>query len=184
MQQVRSWLWGAFRLGAVGTVLVLACVWLLPDSRVSQGITGKASEALDAVLDSVEGDLPGRSPFTAVRWRGEVPEVEVDGTFYELVSLNDLATSTLVEFCKRTYGASYQKRFSEDLVEVLLRMRHPAYFRVDLVLRELGSENLLSRPGVTMTEDKRNKVWQANHRLSAPSLLRLTGLTGSAGAPP
>ena len=39
--------------------------------------------------------MPKLSPFEAVRWQGEVPEVQVQGTWYELVSLAGLSAGEL-----------------------------------------------------------------------------------------
>jgi hypothetical protein len=69
------------------------------------------------------------SPFQAVRWVGDTPQVKVDGAFYELVALNDVPVEKIVSFCKSTYSNLgpnwWQKRFDEHLVEVLSTMGQP-----------------------------------------------------------
>lgn len=112
--------------------------------------------------DLVEGGLPGLSPFTAVRWRGDVPEVEVDGRFYELVSIDELSAADLVAFCRESYDTRWRKRFSEDLVEVLARRGRPAIVSVDLALRDLETGRLFVRRRVALTSENRRSVWWAN----------------------
>ena len=130
----------------------------------------------------VEGDLPGRSPFTAVRWSGDTPEVEVGGTFYELVSVDGVESRELVEFCQYTYVGLWQKRFSEDLVEVLARFGRPAFFMVDLELRELDGGEIVTRGHAKMTHGNRQQVWRANHGQLLPRLQWETDLLIAGGA--
>ena len=68
--------------------------------------------------------FPKLSPFAAIRWKESTPEVQVKETWYELLAIDDLEATKIVGFCQRIYGDQWQKRFEEDLVEVLVKMGH------------------------------------------------------------
>ena len=65
------------------------------------------------------------SPFTRVRFQGYKVFVKYDGAEYELAAVDGLSTPTLLNFCRRQYKDKWQKRFTEDLVVVLIQMGHP-----------------------------------------------------------
>ena len=146
----------------------------------------------------LEGSLPGRSPFTEVRWVGDAAEVEVGGSFYELVSIERIGMAELVDRGREAYGPRWEKRFSEDLVEVLARFGRPALNVVDLELRDLVTGEDVTRREVPMTESNRQSVYLARHvklqkrplgepaALSSPELLAVAnasepGVLGGAG---
>jgi hypothetical protein len=110
---------------------------------------------------SVDERYPKRSPFAAVRWEGDQPEVEVDGQWFKLVSLNGLHTAEIIAFSWRTYDVLWQKRFEEDLVELLTRMGHPPADTVTLVVQSLtGTEEKILND-VPMTHKNRQDIWDA-----------------------
>jgi hypothetical protein len=102
---------------------------------------------------------PKLSPFTAVRSSHAVPEVEFAGEWYELEALDGTPAARIVEFCQKTYGGSWEKRFAEDLVMVLAEMGKPAKDKVSLDLRHLGTGELVHRKDAEMTEANRARVW-------------------------
>ncbi len=104
---------------------------------------------------------PRLSPFSAVRWSDELPEVQVDAKWYRLVSLNDLALTDILAFSQKRYDRHWQKRFDEDLVELLVRMGHPPQRRVKLVLKPLNSEVTYTLKNVEMTEENRSAIYKA-----------------------
>jgi len=106
-------------------------------------------------------DFPKQSPFAAVRWQEAQPEVEVGGEWYKLVSLDGIATSEIVAFGQRTYGDRWQKRFEEDLVELLALMGHPPHDTVTLVVRLLSSEETRTLDAVPMTKANRRAIRNA-----------------------
>ena len=68
------------------------------------------------------------SPFDAIRWRGGLPLVSVDGAWWRLEAVDGVEASTLVRLARMTSGhAPWSKRFEEDLVELVARatMRPP-----------------------------------------------------------
>jgi len=102
--------------------------------------------------------LPKRSPFAAVRWRDAHPEVRVDRDWYQLVSLDGISAGDIVNFCRSLDTARWQKRFEEDLVEVLFRMGHAPDDSVRLVVRPIGSSTTQTLEDVPMTKANRQAI--------------------------
>jgi hypothetical protein len=99
-----------------------------------------------------------KSPFAAVRWQQSQPEVKVGQHWYKLVSLDDLPAAEIVAFSRETYGNKWQKRFEEDLVELLSRMGHPPQDTVKLVVQSLTSSETQVLEDVPMTEENRRAI--------------------------
>lgn len=118
---------------------------------------------------SDEREFPKRAPFTAVRWRGAVPEVEVAGRFRELVAIDGVGATEIVRFCEATYGDRARKRFSEDLFEVMTRLGRPPGDSVELTLARpdgTGPPVIVSAP---MTAENRALVLRANSAAAGAS---------------
>ncbi|HEX3357704.1 MAG TPA: hypothetical protein VHS31_12105 [Tepidisphaeraceae bacterium] len=82
---------------------------------------------------------PKLSPFSAVRWQETTPQVQVNGTWYELIALNDLPVAQIVNFCQQIDSKDWQKRFQEDLPAVLMLMGTDPGTSVNLALKDLQS---------------------------------------------
>jgi hypothetical protein len=109
--------------------------------------------------DRSEGvGYPRLSPFAAVRWQESQPEVKIGQQWYKLVSLDDLPAAEIVAFSRRTYGDRWQKRFEEDLVELLSRMGHPPQETVKLVVQSLTSSQTQVLEDVPMTAANRRAI--------------------------
>lgn len=116
------------------------------------------------------------APFTGVRWRGDVPEVEVGGVWVELLSIDGVAADRIVAFCKERYprpDGLWRKRFSEDLPEVMTGLGKPPAERVVLECKSLsdGGRRTVTAP---MTKENRRRVWernQAGQPAAAPSMV-------------
>ena len=106
-----------------------------------------------------------RSPFGAVRWQESQPEVRLDGDWFKLVSLDGLPTSQIMDFSRRTYGDKWRKRFEEDLVELLIGMKHPPQDNVTLVVGSLTSSQTWVREDVPLTEANRQAIRAAAKNL-------------------
>jgi len=101
---------------------------------------------------------PRLSPFAAVRWQESQPEVKVGEQWYKLVSLDDVPAADIVAFSRETYANRWQKRFEEDLVELLSRMGHPPQNTVKLVVRSLTTSETQVLEGIPMTEANRQAI--------------------------
>jgi len=98
------------------------------------------------------------SPFTEVACDEAKALVTFSGKRYELVSIDGLTTKHIIEFCVKTYSDRWEKRFAEDLVEVMSGMGKQAGITVNLVLKELDSNNAIRVPDAPMTADNRRAV--------------------------
>jgi len=116
-----------------------------------------------AALSRIDDDwIPKFSPFTAVEWDAETPRVRVDGAWFSLVELDGITAEKLVAHCKAEHGRRWQKRFSEDLVQVLWELGHEPGETVELVL--LDEHGVRStRDDVPMSEGNRRRVWEHNN---------------------
>jgi hypothetical protein len=108
---------------------------------------------LVAVLLAVQAAPERSAPFTGVKWDGEAPSVRVGGEWHALVSLDGIPAAKLVSACRTEYGDRWQKRFSEDLVELLKKLGRAPQATVEL---ELMKDGKTVKRGEAMTEANRN----------------------------
>jgi hypothetical protein len=102
-------------------------------------------------------EFPKVAPFSGIRWHGEAPEVEVDGKWYEWVSVNGVAVSDLMGL--ETPEEMAKKHVGEDLPEMMSRAGHPVGDTVDLGVRELvGDKALKTLKGVVMSGANRRML--------------------------
>jgi len=149
-EKTRSGLWMV--LGAVAVLaVVLGIVFLTgrfwPSDRAWQG-------------------YPRLSPFEAVRWHDQTPDVRVGGNWYELLAVNDVSTNEIIAFSKFKGPDTWQKHFEEDLVELMIRMGHDPGTSATLKVKELSSGNVQVLKEVPMTEQNRNSLWQTRWNAS------------------
>jgi RNA polymerase sigma factor (sigma-70 family) len=140
------------------------------DPGAPAGATTTATAAPSAA-PSTQGQAPPAAetwsrlaPFTGVRWRGDVPEVEAAGSWAELVSIDGIEAGRIVAFCKQRYPrpeALWRKRFSEDLVDVLTGMGKPPGAQVVLEVKSL-SDGKRRTVEASMTKENRRRVWERN----------------------
>jgi hypothetical protein len=123
----------------------------------------KRTHNVGRAVEPTEGQGHARlSPFTGVRWVNTDCQVQVDGTWYELVAIDDQPFANIVEFAKKKYGdAMVQKRIDEDLVEVLTATRHKPGEAVKLQLRSLDTGAVITREKVPMTKENRERIFDA-----------------------
>ena len=121
-----------------------------------------------AVAAGAANDQPDRpvpeallAPFTGVRWQGDAPIVEVNALWFKLLSLDGTPVEAIVAYVKSRYprGDEWQKRFTEDLVQVLNNMGRPPGWKVALALESLEGGQ---RTTVTadMTRENRQEAWR------------------------
>ena len=109
----------------------------------------------------LQSQVPDKaSPFTAVKWEDGQAKVRWEGDWYTFHSINGISVEVITDFCKETYERRWQKRFSEDLVEVLTTMGYQLKKEVELVLTQNGTS--YSKTGI-MSEDYRDMVRDFNN---------------------
>jgi hypothetical protein len=107
---------------------------------------------------------PKRAPFSAVRWKEATPEVKVKGVWYELLAIDDTEAKDVVKFCKDKEEKRWQKRFEEDLVEMMARMGHEPGEKVTLKVRDLSTGKTEVLKDVPNTHENRQAIWQARNQ--------------------
>ncbi|HEX4143047.1 MAG TPA: M56 family metallopeptidase [Pirellulales bacterium] len=116
------------------------------------------------------------SPFTAVRVKEDEAEVEFDGQRYQLVSIDDLPTKEILDSARKQFGKLWEKRFVEDLVEVMDAMGHRPGDSVKLVLRDPRSSAVKTVERAPMTAENRQKVYIARYAITADDATRIRQL--------
>ena len=102
------------------------------------------------------------SPFTDVRVERDVVLVEFDGARYELVSINGATSKDILRSARRRYGSLVEKRFIEDLPEVLGGLgMSPNESTVELVLRDSTGKKV-EVADAPMTAENRSRVYRSN----------------------
>ena len=100
-------------------------------------------------------NIEKKSPFTAVKWENSEPIVRFNSDWYTLEKIYRFTKSELLDFCKKQYKNKWQKRFSEDLIEVLINLNYKPSDNVTLVL----SKNGVSKKCIGyLTNENRNSV--------------------------
>ncbi|MCZ6572877.1 MAG: serine/threonine-protein kinase [Planctomycetota bacterium] len=94
-----------------------------------------------------------RSPFAAIRWRGDVPEVRIGGDWFMLLAVEGIEVADLKATAERQRN-DWKRAFTFSLVYVLLdHMRTSPGETVALDLRDLETGELRQEAIVPMTED-------------------------------
>ena len=107
-----------------------------------------------------------RSPFERVRWRGDIPIVEVGGRWYEPLTIDGIRVPLLIELCRQTEDSGrWRKRFSEDLCQVFERMGFELGRLVSVRARDLETEDVIELADVEATRAKRRAVLIDRNRL-------------------
>ena len=105
------------------------------------------------------------SSYATVHFESDKPMVIYSGMGYELAAINDLPTADILSFCRRQYGALWDIRFADDLMDVLADMNHPINadhtVAVTLVDPRTGRRNTVGH--VPVTKVNRKDIVEALH---------------------
>jgi RNA polymerase sigma factor (sigma-70 family) len=105
---------------------------------------------------AADSSIPKLAPYSSLRWRGDIPEAEVNGTWYELVSVQGVPVSHVINFQQSHDPNGWRKHFGEDLVEVMSNMNYGLGTTVDLQVRTFDQDKkLLTLSNLPMTEQNR-----------------------------
>lgn len=134
------------------TYLIATALWI-----ISLPISGQKLE------------LDKASPFTAVKWEKDQPIVEFENNWYHFEKLDDIGKDQIIDYCKKQFGDKWQKRFSEDLVEVLQGLGYRPNVKVRIQLYKEGiSKNHIG----TFTYRNRQCVHQYNSIAERSSIIQ------------
>jgi hypothetical protein len=137
---------GKLAFGVIIGLVVVVAAWLIYSPRTANPWHGYTQA----------------SPFQAIRWQGETPQVEVDGTWYQLMSVNDVTVDQIVAFSKSMGATTWQKHFNEDLVELLTLMGHAPGGTATLQVDDLNSPKVEVLKDVPMTQANWLAIWKAD----------------------
>jgi hypothetical protein len=153
----------------------------LRDPKSGQSVTITDAAMTEAnrrqVRDARNGleDWPKLSPFTEVRYADAKAIVRVRGETYELVSLDGIEAGKILLSAKDQFGNLWQKRFAEDLVEVLSRMGHRPKSTVKLQLHNPKTGETKMIADAPMTEPNRWQIWDAQQNRRTAETLAIYG---------
>ena len=124
-------------------------------TQVLGNLGHKPGETVKIVVRDPETGKEKSFDFPSVRW---VPDVRIDGHWYALRSIDGLPVEQILASAMNKDIDGWQRRFEEDIVEVLGAMGHKPGKTVTLVLRDLktGKETTLDK--VPMTEENRESI--------------------------
>lgn len=123
---------------------------------------GPPPDALESQLGAAQDGERKESPFDALRWAGDQPEVRVGEQWYRPISIEGVAVADILAFCDKRWPGRRQKRFGEDLVEALALMGHTLPSAVRLELSSLADGRTVVLEGVPSTRAKRAAIRDAS----------------------
>lgn len=118
--------------------------------------------------------IPKLAPYSALRWHGQIPEVQVNNTWYALIAVNDLAVNEIMTSQKM--DTQHRKHFAEDLVELMTKLGHAPGATANLEVRTLDADKkILMLKNVPLTKDNRYSLmnWPAPGQTSLFNAYRL-----------
>jgi len=137
--------------------LLLALVLLLLVGAPAMWLAARASAVRAAAEERAAlAEWRARSqvsPFEGVRWDGAIPHVQVGGIWYELTAVDGLSVPQVVARCQADDRQHWQKRFEEDLVEVLVRTGHPMGDRTILEVKDPETGQIKTLMDVPLTRE-------------------------------
>jgi hypothetical protein len=145
------------------TWLLAGVKWLPVEGGPESAVSGLPAEYSGAPL---EGDWARLSPFTDVICQSDqsvLVRIDDENRMLQLVSIDGISTQEILATAHSTYGDQWEKRFVEDIVEVLASMGHQTGETVKLVLRDPESGETRTIEEAPMTHENRQRVYAARH---------------------
>ncbi|MGI9471993.1 MAG: serine/threonine protein kinase [Rubripirellula sp.] len=102
---------------------------------------------------------PKLSPFTDIRFEDEDIYVTFNGQERKLLELDGIKVEDIVRSAQRQFGVKWQKRISEDLVEVLWGMNHKPEDTVQLRLLDPETDEELLVEKAPLTKRNRSEIY-------------------------
>lgn len=104
------------------------------------------------------------SPFEALRWNGDSPEVMVHSDWYRPLAIQGVDIENILAFCKDRYGGKAKKRFGEDLPVALQAMGHPLPASVTLKLQRIKDGEVFMLVDIPSSTRNRKAIWSSNQK--------------------
>ncbi|MGA2229330.1 MAG: hypothetical protein ABSH22_00245 [Tepidisphaeraceae bacterium] len=115
-----------------------------------------------ADLAVARGPLPPMleitSPFTDVRWRGNVPEVQVSGVWYELISVNNHPVEEIIAGAHKLSADRWRGAVADSMGEIVQMLGDAPSESVKLGLQTLDTRQAVALDDVAMTSANFQKI--------------------------
>jgi hypothetical protein len=69
-------------------------------------------------------EVPNQGPMPTIRWNNDQPQVQVNGTWYDLYVVNRQPIQRIIDFARKTYGDDWKKNIETNLPVILTGMGH------------------------------------------------------------
>jgi len=102
------------------------------------------------------------SPFDAMRWLEQQPQVQIGGKWYIPIAIDGVEVEKILEKCRQQWPGQLQKRFSEDLMEAMALMGHEPAKTVTLRLKASPAAKEVVLEGISNTLGKRQQLLRDN----------------------
>ena len=117
-----------------------------------------------ATRSELNDNAHNTSPFTEVRFEGEQIIVTYDGKAYRWLEIDEIKVEDIVSSAKSRFGAKWEKRVAEDMVDVLRGMDYQPGGTVKLGLLDLETEQAFVVENALMTKENRQAIyWNRAH---------------------
>ena len=115
------------------------------------------------------------SPFDAIRWVEQEPQVQIEEKWYTPVAIDGVQVEKILEKCRMRWPGQLQKRFAEDLMEAMALLGHEPGDTVTLRLKPIETAAEIVLEGIPNTLGKRQQLWTDRNkdRNRQPTPLRL-----------
>ena len=118
---------------------------------------------LPSVTFGDDDHYPKLSPFEAIRFNDDGPEIMLGGNWFDLLAIEGVPIKDLHDFARKQYGDRAQKRFGEDLVQLMEESGHPLSGNtVTILVRSVQGGPEMEFNDVIMTAANRQQIWKSN----------------------
>ena len=108
------------------------------------------------------------SPFDAIRWLEQQPQVQIGDKWYIPIAIDGVAVEKILAKCRKQWPGQLQKRFAEDLMEAMALLGHEPSDTVTLRLKTSPAAKEIVLEGIPNTRDKRQKLRAGGDRQPTP----------------
>jgi hypothetical protein len=103
-----------------------------------------------------------RAPFRGVKWADWTPFVDVQGRWYELLTIDGIPVSVVLDHLRQAHGGEERRWFSERLTDVLTALGRNVGDAVKLEVRDPATGTRLSIDQAAFTKENHERVQAVN----------------------
>ncbi|MGE4614825.1 MAG: hypothetical protein AAEJ46_10865, partial [Planctomycetota bacterium] len=108
------------------------------------------------------------SPFDAMRWLEQQPQVQIGGKWYIPIAIDGVEVEKILAKCRQQWPGQLQKRFAEDLMEAMALLGHEPAATVTLRLIPVDETSEIVLEGIPNTLGKRQQLHADRNRQPSP----------------